>query len=607
VRPEHDAKSQWDARRAVRNRVESVSSCHQLVIGHFPIGHWLKLGLFVVSLVLCSAGITAGAEWWKEPASASPLEQRILDPQGTSGARTRWDEGVFEVKAGATADPRRAYNEAQARGQALRAAYILALRKLAEVVEGVQIDGTTVVRNAMFESSEVRASLRAYIQGARIVREDVTTLADGSIWAEVTVAYPMAGKGGLVAALAPWLVSRPSSFYTGIPGAQTVDRYTGLIVDASGTGFSPALAPRLLAAGDQRVVYGPHTVQLAALEQKGLVGYAASLSDALRSGRVGSAPLIVRAGEAVGARRGDLVLSLRDAERLLAADRTGSFLTQAAVVVVLGKGPADYVKAPGRRHALVIGVGSYPQGGPGAVPPLEFAVRDADALAEMLHRLAGFAPADVTLLREAEATRQRILDALRLLRSQAAEQDVVLVFFSGHGTTGSGPDGRVHYYLVPHDGRLDDLAGTALRDDVVEELVGQIPAKQVVVLLDACFSGRAGQVARVKGVSASATTPNAAGLFVEAAQGRVVISASRADQPSVEDPTTRQGVFTHYLLEALGGAADLDRDGKITVLEAFQYLSAKVREHARQRFQLEQQPVLEVRGMSGEIVLAEKK
>jgi uncharacterized caspase-like protein len=141
----------------------------------------------------------------------------------------------------------------------------------------------------------------------------------------------------------------------------------------------------------------------------------------------------------------------------------------------------------------------------------------------------------------------------------------------------------------------------------VEELVGQIPAKQVVVLLDACFSGRAGQLARVKGVSASATTPNAAGLFVEATQGRVVISASRPNQPSVEDPTTRQGVFTHYLLEALGGAADLDRDGKITVLEAFQYLSAKVREHARQRFQLEQQPVLEVRGMSGEIVLAEKK
>jgi hypothetical protein len=57
------------------------------------------------------------------------------------------------------------------------------------------------------------------------------------------------------------------------------------------------------------------------------------------------------------------------------------------------------------------------------------------------------------------------------------------------------------------------------------------------------------------------------------------------------------------LLEALSGAADLDQDGKVTVLEAFQYLSAKVRDYTLERFQIAQQPVLEVRGMSGEIVL----
>ena len=606
MRPEHDAKSQWDARRAVRNRVESVSSCHQLVIGHFPIGHWLKLGLFVVSLVLCSAGITAGAEWWKEPASASPLEQRILDPQGTIGARTKWDEGVFEVRAGATAVPRRAYNEAQARSQALRAAYILALRKLAEVIEGVQIDGATVVRNAMLESSQVQATVRARIQGARIVQEDVSTLGDGSIWAEVTVAYPVAGKDGLAAALAPWLVSRPTSAYTGLPGARTEDRYTGLIIDASGTGFSPALAPRLLAAGDQRLVYGPQTIQLAALEQKGIVGYSAALTDAIQSKRAGSTPLIVRAIEATGTRQGDLVVSTRDAERILAADRVGGFLSQAAVIVVLGKGPAGYAKAPGRRHALVIGVGNYPQAGPGSVPPLEFAARDAEALADLLMTRAGFPGEQVTLLRDGEATRQRVLDALRSLGSQVGEQDVVVVFFSGHGTTAPGSNGRSHYYLIPHDGRLGDPEGTALRDDVVEELVGQIPAKQVVVLLDACFSGRAGQLARVKGVSAGTGVPGAGGIFVEATQGRVVISASRPNQPSVEDPATRHGVFTHFLLEALSGAADLDRDGMITVLEVFQYVSAKVREYTQQRFQFEQQPVLEVRGMSGQIILARK-
>lgn len=157
---------------------------------------------------------------------------------------------------------------------------------------------------------------------------------------------------------------------------------------------------------------------------------------------------------------------------------------------------------------------------------------------------------------------------------------------------------------MPYDGKLTDLPGTALQDEVMEEMIGQIPAKQVVVLLDACFSGRAGQMARVKGISADASAAGGSGVFVEAAQGRVVISASRPDQPSVEDSATQQGVFTHFLLEALGGAADLDHDGKITVLETFQYISAKVRDYTRQRFQFEQQPVLEVRGLSGEIILA---
>jgi hypothetical protein len=560
-----------------------------------------------VGFLLGFTDYASGADWSKEPSGGGPLEQRARDPQGKTESLTKWDEGVFEVKAGATADPRRVYNRAQAEQQAKRAAWALAIRKLAEVVEGVQIDGTTVVRNAMHESSEVRATVHARIQGARIVKEEVSSLSDGSIWAEVTVAYPMAGKAGLVATLAPWLVSRPSSAYTALPGVRTEDRYTGLIIDASGTGFSPALAPRVLGAGDQRLVYGPQTIQLAALEQKGIIGYSANLPHAVQSGRVGSAPLIVRATEATGARQGDLVVSSRDAERILAADRVGGFLSQAAVIVVLGKGPAEYAKTPGRRHALVVGVGSYPQGGTGSVPALEFAASDAEALANLLTTRAGFPSQGVTLLRDGEATRQRVLDAIRSLRTQANEQDVVLVYFSGHGTTAPGPDGRSHYYLIPHDGRLGDLAGTALRDDVVEELVGQIPAKQVVIFLDACFSGRAGQVARVKGVSPGAAAPTAGGIFVEAAQGRVVISASRADQPSIEDPATRHGVFTHFLLEGLGGGADLDRDGKITVLEAFQYLSAKVREYTQQRFQLDQQPVLEVRGMSGEMVMVEKK
>ena len=146
------------------------------------------LGALAVGFLLGFTDYASGADWSKEPSGGGPLEQRARDPQGKTESLTKWDEGVFEVKAGATADPRRVYNRAQAEQQAKRAAWALAIRKLAEVVEGVQIDGTTVVRNAMHESSEVRATVHARIQGARIVKEEVSSLSDGSIWAEVTVA-----------------------------------------------------------------------------------------------------------------------------------------------------------------------------------------------------------------------------------------------------------------------------------------------------------------------------------------------------------------------------------------------------------------------------------
>jgi len=73
-------------------------------------------------------------------------------------------------------------------------------------------------------------------------------------------------------------------------------------------------------------------------------------------------------------------------------------------------------------------------------------------------------------------------------------------------------------------------------------------------------------------------------------------------------PTLRDhGVVTWFLLEGLRGGADLDGNGSVTVLELYQYLSPRVQDYARQRFQADQTPVLEVRGLSGEITLAGRR
>jgi hypothetical protein len=94
---------------------------------------------------------------------SSLLEDCLADLQRSTAAWTAWEENVLEVTGRARADPRPAYNP----DQALRAARMVAQRKLAEVIEGVRIEGTAVVRDAMLEGFEARSALRARVQGVR--------------------------------------------------------------------------------------------------------------------------------------------------------------------------------------------------------------------------------------------------------------------------------------------------------------------------------------------------------------------------------------------------------------------------------------------------------
>jgi len=562
----------------------------------------LFVGATAAALFLPGPGVGPDiAQWRAQPTVAAEHDHKDLD---VTSARTRWDEGLIEAKAGATADLRLAVNRAQAKSMALKAARHLAYEKLAETVEGLSLTGEVSVWQAALRASSLRTQLQAKIRGAHILSEKVTDLPDGSVWAEVALGLPLAGREGVSGALTGWASVQPPPTYRPNPAYTTEERYTGVIVEASGLGFSPGLTPRLLAEDDRREIYGPSRIAPQALEAQGLIGYADSLLKARGHPRVGPNPLILRAVGVAGDRKGDLLLSRRDAERLLAADRRSQVLSRGAMLIVVGKGPADVLKE-GKRYAVLVGVNEYAHAG--ETPPirsLRFAASDARDLATLLTQKGGYAAEDLQLLANAEATRAAIDSALRTLRARVREEDTVVFFFSGHGTVGTARDGLSHYYLVPHDGRPSDLDGTAIRDDVLEELIGQLPAKKVVVLLDACHSGGLGEK-RAKGFTNPGVRTGPQGrAFMEATEGRVILAASRPEQVSIEDDQLQHGVFTHFLLEALGGPADLNRDGEVTALEAYQYLSARVREYTARTHGFEQRPVLEVRGMSRELIVA---
>jgi uncharacterized caspase-like protein len=120
----------------------------------------------------------------------------------------------------------------------------------------------------------------------------------------------------------------------------------------------------------------------------------------------------------------------------------------------------------------------------------------------------------------------------------------------------------------------------------ISHIFKRIQAERLVFIADSCYSGASGgRTIDITGIRASISDS-----FLDriaAGKGRVIITASGANEVSVENDDLGHGVFTYYLVEGLKGKADADRDGFITVDEVYRYVSDKVPQATGQ----EQHPV----------------
>jgi uncharacterized caspase-like protein len=248
--------------------------------------------------------------------------------------------------------------------------------------------------------------------------------------------------------------------------------------------------------------------------------------------------------------------------------------------------PSPPLKTVNDRWAVVIGVGRYQSTD---IPSLRYSVADAEALYQVLIGPGGFRKDHVLLLSdrsEKPPTLRNIKWALgTFLARSAKKDDTVVIFFAGHGAPevdqrGVERDGLAKY-LIPADADPDDLYSTALPMDEMQTIFGRVEAERMVVFLDACYSGAAG------GRTFSAKRTRATNLddqFLERltrSKGRAIITASRPSEVSIELPELGHGIFTYYLVEGLKGAADLNKDGIVTVQELYEYLEHQVAKKSR--------------------------
>src|SRR5262249_50064475 len=108
----------------------------------------------------------------------------------------------------------------------------------------------------------------------------------------------------------------------------------------------------------------------------------------------------------------------------------------------------------GRLWAVVIGVSSYKNLAPKEQP--EFAHRDAEAFAAFLRTPSGggFPSSQLTLLVNQNATLSAIRSALGTTLPRSVEpEDMVVIFFAGHGVVEGEHDG----YLLAYDSDPQNL------------------------------------------------------------------------------------------------------------------------------------------------------
>jgi hypothetical protein len=207
--------------------------------------------------------------------------------------------------------------------------------------------------------------------------------------------------------------------------------------------------------------------------------------------------------------------------------------------------------APGqniRRFAMIVGANN---GGPERVQ-LRYAVSDASTMMNVLKLLGGVDSRDALLLHNPD--RRNFISALARVKGEiqgarsGKDRIEFIFYYSGHSDSEAILLGREKvFYKELKDG------------------IRGIPADVRIAILDSCSSGA---FTRIKGGSFKAPFLLDTSFNMK---GDAFMTSSSSDEASQESEAIKGSFFTYYLVSGLRGSADMIRDGRITLNEAYQY------------------------------------
>lgn len=227
---------------------------------------------------------------------------------------------------------------------------------------------------------------------------------------------------------------------------------------------------------------------------------------------------------------------------------------------------ADSVKRyrNGRKIALLIGVSTCQEG----FSPLPGSNKDVRAIEKVLGS-SDYGDFDnvIPLLNPSSKETER---AIREVFQGRSENDLVFLFFSGHGVK----DAENRLYLAVNDTRKhsNGRLSNSLSAQFIHEVMDRCKSRQQVVVLDCCYSGAFPQGLVVKDDESIDIRGQLGG------DGRVILTSSTSMQASFGREESGLSIYTRHFLDGiLTGKADLDNDQIVSIGELHCYIKSKLK------------------------------
>lgn len=244
-------------------------------------------------------------------------------------------------------------------------------------------------------------------------------------------------------------------------------------------------------------------------------------------------------------------------------------------------------------HVFSIGIDQYEN----TELNLKYAGADADYFTSTLQSVSGkfFKEIKVTKLTGLEATSKKsVMEKIAQVATTVKADDYFIFYAASHGDIVKFDNKDSRYFLITSNIIFldpENIQNDAISQEEIVDMVGNVPARNKIIIMDSCHSGQAGK--QIQKMLFRGMSTKTAVELIRMASGSSVFTASQKTEQALEG-YNGHGLFTYTLVEGLLGKADKDSDGHIMLSELKSYVERTVYKRSKEIYKAVQIPYINI-------------